>query len=127
GQITYFNNMSRNFYAGGHNEVFDELGKINVQGLEMSLLAKLFHNGSHKLNFHGNVTLLQSKVLNGKLVDKDLFSQVVHNSATASEYIDKVNTNRKAYEIYVSDGNAGEIVLTDQTISIVDFRNITKA
>ena len=30
GQLTYFNNTSRNFYAGGRNEVFEELGKINV-------------------------------------------------------------------------------------------------
>ena len=28
GQLTYFNNTSRNYYAGGRNEVFQELGKI---------------------------------------------------------------------------------------------------
>lgn len=127
GQITYFNNASRNFYAGGRNEVFEELGKINVQGLELSLNTELFNNGSHKLNFFGNMTLLDSKVIEGKLLDKDLFSQVVHNSATAEEFINKVNTNREAYDIYTSDGNGGEMLFTNPTLTTADFENITKS
>lgn len=41
GQLTYFNNTSRNFYAGGRNEVFRQLGKIHVQGLETALQSKV--------------------------------------------------------------------------------------
>tara|TARA_R110002051_G_scaffold138476_3_gene211214 strand:+ start:11420 stop:14059 length:2640 start_codon:yes stop_codon:yes gene_type:complete len=127
GQITYFNNASRNFYAGGRNEVFEELGKINVQGLEVSLNAELFNNGSNKLNFFGNITLLNSKIVEGKLLDKDLFSQVVHNSATAEEFINKINANREAYDIYSSDGNGGEMLFTNPTLTTADFQNITKS
>ncbi len=123
GQITYFNNTSRNFYAGGRNEVFEELGKINVQGLELSFTAELLR----RLNFFANVTVLHSKVLEGKLLDKDLFSQVVHSAATSGEFIDKVNANRGAYEIYVSDGNGGETLFTDPTLTTSDFQNITKS
>jgi len=127
GQITYFNNTSRNFYAGGRNEVFEELGKINVQGLEVSFNTELFKNDSHSLSFYGNLTILHSKVLEGKLLDKDLFSQVVHSSATRTEFIDKVNANRGAYELYVSDGTGGEMLLTEANITTDDFENITKS
>lgn len=127
GQITYFNNTSRNFYAGGRNEVFEELGKINVQGLEVSFNTELFKNYSHSLSFYGNLTILHSKVLEGKLLDKDLFSQVVHNSGTRTEFIDKVNANRGAYELYVSDGTGGEMLLTEANITTDDFDNITKS
>ncbi|MEP1258565.1 carboxypeptidase-like regulatory domain-containing protein [Algoriphagus sp.] len=115
GQLTYFNNTSRNFYAGGRNEVFQELGKINVQGLEAAVGAELFNINQHQLRLFGNINLMKSKVLEGRLVDKDLFSQVIHSTATQNEYIDKVNVNRSAYEVYVSDGSGGEVLLTDET------------
>lgn len=127
GQITYFNNTSRNFYAGGRNEVFEELGKINVQGLEFAFGAELFKINEHQLRFVGNVNVMQSKVLTGRLVDKDLFSQVIHSEATQNEYINKVNANRNAFEVYVSDGVGGETLLTDETIDQADFKNITKS
>ena len=127
GQLTYFNNTSRNFYAGGRNEVFEELGKINVQGLEVALGAELFNINQHQLRLFGNINVMQSKVLEGRLVDKDLFSQVIHSTATQNEYIDKVNANRSAYEVYVSNGSGGEVLLTDETIDQADFQNITKS
>jgi len=127
GQITYFNNTSRNFYAAGENEVFQELGKIKVQGLELALGAALFHKNGHQLRFLGNVNVMQSKVLAGRLVDKDLFSQVIHSTATQNEYINRVNANRSAFEVYVSDGAGGETLLTDETIDQIDFQNITKS
>ncbi|HAZ24791.1 MAG TPA: hypothetical protein DCY95_09290, partial [Algoriphagus sp.] len=116
-----------NFYAGGRNEVFEELGKINVQGLEVALGAELFNINQHQLRLFGNINVMQSKVLKGRLVDKDLFSQVIHSTATQNEYIDKVNDNRSAYEVYVSDGSGGEVLLTDKTIDPADFQNITKS
>jgi Fe(3+) dicitrate transport protein len=127
GQLTYFNNTSRNFYAGGRNEVFQELGKINVQGIEAALGIELLDNDQHRLRFIGNINLMGSKVLAGRLEDKDLFSQVVHSSATQNEYINKVNANRNAYEVYVSDGAGGETLLTDRTIESSSFQNITKS
>lgn len=126
GQLTYFHNASRNFYAGGRNEVFSELGKINVQGVEMAINAELFNKNGHQLHFLGNVTYMQSKVKEGRLEDKDLFSQVIHSTATQNEYINKVNANRDAFEIYVDEGG-GETLLTDTTIDAADFANITKS
>jgi Fe(3+) dicitrate transport protein len=82
GQLTYFNNTSRNFYAGGRNEVFQELGKIKVQGLDVALGVAIFDKNQHQLRLVGNLNLMRSKVLAGKLEDKDLFSQVIHSSAT---------------------------------------------
>ena len=127
GQLTYFNNTSRNFYAGGRNEVFDELGKINVQGLEVAVGVELFNKNQHRLRLFGNINIMQSKVLEGKLTDRDLFSQVIHSTATQNEYIDKVNANRNAFDVYVSDGSGGEVLLTDETIGQADFESITKS
>ncbi|MEZ4811407.1 MAG: TonB-dependent receptor [Allomuricauda sp.] len=127
GQLTYFHNASRNFYAGGRNEVFQELGKINVQGVELAFDAQLLNNNEHQLHLLTNVTYLKSKVKEGRLEDRDLFSQVVHNSATQTEYINKVNANRDAYEIYVDDGLGGETVLTDEVVEASDFPNITRS
>ena len=127
GQLTYFNNTSRNFYAGGRNEVFQELGKINVQGLEVALGVELLDKNQHQLRLFGNINLMRSKILTGKLEDKDLFSQVIHSSATQNEYLNTVNANRNAYEVYVSDGVGGETLLTDQTIEPSAFQDITKS
>lgn len=127
GQITYFNNTSRNFYAGGRNEVFEELGKINVQGLEFAVGAEIFNKNQHSFRLFGNINLMHSKILEGKLIDKDLFSQVIHSSATRSEYINKVNTNRNAFEVYVEDGSGGEMLLIDETIDQADFQSIIKS
>lgn len=127
GQLTYFNNTSRNFYAGGRNEVFEELGKINVQGLEAAFGADLFNRNHHQFRLYGNVNRMKSKVLKGRLVDNDLFSQVLHSTATQQEYIDKVNTNRDAFGVYVSNGSGGELLLTKETIELSDFQHITKS
>lgn len=127
GQLTYFNNHSRNFYAGGRNEVFEKLGEINVEGVEMAIASTLFKNQHQKLNWHLNLTWLRSKVLTGKLVDRDLFSQVIHNEATRSEYIQKVNDNREAFDIYVHDGMGGETLLAENQITMADFDNIAKS
>lgn len=126
GQFTYFHNASRNFYAGGRNEIFSQLGEINVQGLEMAINVSLLNTNGHQLHFLGNATLMKSKVISGKLEDKDLFSQVVHGTATQNEYIDKVNSNRDAFEVYVDDGS-GETLLTDETLDASQFSNITKS
>lgn len=127
GQLTYFNNTSRNFYAGGRNEVFTELGRIKIQGVELAMGAEIFRINDHQLRFTGNVNFMISKVLEGRLEDKDLFSQVIHSSATQSEYIDKVNTNPNAFEVFISDGAGGEIPFTGEVIDPSGFKNITKS
>ncbi len=126
GQLTYFHNASRNFYAGGRNEVFTELGRIEVQGIELAINAELLDTNGHQLHFLGNVTYMDSKVKAGKLEDRDLFSQVVHGSGTRNEYISKVNGNRAAYEVYVDNGG-GETLLTDETLDATQFDNITRS
>ncbi|WP_185094417.1 TonB-dependent receptor [Marivirga tractuosa] len=127
GQLAFFNNTSKNFYAGGRNEVFEELGEINVQGIEVAIGAEIFNKNQHSIRFFGNVNVMKSTVLKGELVDSDLFSQVIHSNATQNEYIEKVNANRNAFDIYVSDGSGGEVLLTDETIDQTDFQNITKS
>lgn len=127
GQLTYFNNTSRNFYAGGRNEVFEALGKINVQGIEVALGAEIFKIKQHQLRILGNINIMKSKVLEGRLVDTDLFSQVIHSTASQNEYIGKVNDHRNAFDVYVNDGSGAEVLLTDDIIDQSDFGNITKS
>src|SRR5690606_17038261 len=110
----------------GRNEVFTELGKINVQGLEMALDVKLFESPGQRLHFLGNLTLVHSKVKAGRLEDRDLFSQIVHGSATRAEFIDKVNAHRDAFELYVDRGS-GEVPFTGQTLDAADFDAITRS
>jgi len=124
GQLTYFNNTSCNFYAGGRNEVFRQLGKIHVQGLETALQSKVIEQNDFQLRLLANLTYMQSTVLSGQLEDRDLFSQVVHSSDTRQEYLAKVNANRNAFEVYV-EGTDGELaLLTDEVLSNSDFELI---
>ena len=127
GQMAYFNNTVSNFYAAGRNEVFVELGRINIQGIEVGLGAEVFRNPSHRLVFSGNATLLRTKVLSGKLDDRDLFGQVIHSTATEQEYIDRVNSNRDAYEIYVTNSAGEEVLFTGEVITRADFDKISRS
>lgn len=95
--------------------------------MEVAIGAELFNINQHRLSLFGNINVIQSRVLEGRLVDRDLFSQVIHSTATQNEYIDKVNTNRNAFDVYVSDGSGGEVLLTDETIDPSDFQNVTKS
>lgn len=124
GQVTYFNNHVRNFYAGGRNEVFIELGKIRIQGLETGLAYGILNTNLQSLRANMNLSLMQSHVISGALEDRDLFSQVSHNGQTRSEFISKVNADPSSYEIYADDGG-GEQQLSGP-ISATDFQNITK-
>lgn len=127
GQLTYFNNTSRNFYAAGEKEIFQQLGKVNVQGVELAFGAEIWRMDKHQLRFFGNVNYMKSKALEGKLQDNELFTRVIHSSATKQEFIDKVMANRNAYEVFISDGAGGEVLLTDEIVSLSDFDKITRA
>ncbi|MBY5957856.1 TonB-dependent receptor [Membranicola marinus] len=127
GQVTWFDITTRNFYAGGRNEIFEELGKINVRGVELAFGADLLRVNQHEFRLSGNVNFMKSSVLEGRLMDKDLFAQVIHSSATRQEYLDKVNANRSAFDIYASDGSNGEVLLTQNVIELSDFDQISKS
>ncbi len=126
GQITYFHNTTRNFYAGGRNEVFTTLGKINVQGLEISMQKSVLKRGDHRVDLSMNGSWMKSKVLSGQLEDRDLFSQVIHSNATMKEFINSVNTDRNGYEIYIRS-NDGETLLQEEQLDIEDFPLITRS
>lgn len=127
GQLTYFNNTVSNFYAGGRNEIFEELGKINIQGIELGVGALLYSTSQQKLKWYTNATFLQAHVVSGTLTDRDLFSQVIHNDETQQEYVDMVNSNRDAFQIYVEDNAGNEVLLTDEVIDVNDFGSISRS
>lgn len=127
GQAACFNNTVRNFYAGGENEVFQELGKINIQGVEAALMLEIFRARETGLRAFANVTLLRSEVLAGSVLDRDLFGQVVHSSASREEFIRRVNANRAAYELFITDASGKEALLTTGTLNEADFEKLTKS
>lgn len=126
GQITYFNNTISNFFAGGRHEIFTELGKINVNGLELGIQLELINKPNQKLTLYTNTTLLQTKILSGQLEDRDLFSEVIHNEATRKELIEKVNSNRSAYTIY-SLNDLGETTIINGSLNESNIPTVTNS
>ncbi|RMG56794.1 MAG: hypothetical protein D6722_25820, partial [Bacteroidetes bacterium] len=126
GQVAVFQNTVRNFYAGGRNEVFRELGRLRIQGLEAALEATLLEQGAHRLRLAANLTLLHTRVLAGQLEDRDLFSQVVHSTATRQEWVDKVNARRDAYELFVRDANGQEVPYPETVLTLEDVPNLSR-
>src|SRR5690606_13152778 len=118
----------RNFIAAGENELFMQPGRVQIRGFEAGVAAMLTSSTSpHSLRLSLNATMLTSEVLEGVLQDKDMFSAVVHNSATRQEFINRVNSNRQAYELYTRNNEGQEILLDATTITEADFGNISKA
>lgn len=127
GQFTYFNNTIRNFIAGGENEIFQEPGEMNVQGIESGLGINLISSpASHNLMLNINATFLHSKVLKGALVDRDVFGKVVHSSATRQEFLENVISNGNAYDIFTIDNMGNEVAIPKENISSSDFSRISK-
>ncbi|MFN8339695.1 MAG: TonB-dependent receptor [Saprospiraceae bacterium] len=105
---------------------FDKLGVINIQGLEATLKWDVLPAQSdHKFYIQPNITLLNSKVISGELVDRQLFSQIKHTTATKQEFVDKVNANPSAYNVYTKNA-AGQDVLMTAPIAVSDLDKITK-
>ncbi|MCB0570858.1 MAG: TonB-dependent receptor [Phaeodactylibacter sp.] len=127
GQAACFSNTVRNFYAGGENEVFQELGKINIQGVEAAIMVEIFTNKDVSLRAFANASLLRSKVLSGSVLDRDLFGQTVHSTASRQEFINRVNANRGAYQLYVTDAAGAETLLTAETLTEADFARLSKS
>src|SRR5690606_26076413 len=128
GQAAVFSNTVRNFIAAGENELFLEPGRVRIRGVEAGLGAMLTSSASpHGLRLTVNATMLTSEIVEGVLQDKDMFSTVVHNSATRKEFIDRVNDNRNAYELYTRNGQGQDVLLDATTIGEADFANFSKA
>lgn len=128
GQVTYFNNSVKNFVAAGENELFRKPGKVNIQGVESSLATSLTPNSSlHQVTLNLNATLMQTKVLEGAVEDRDLFGSIVHSQATKNEFIAKVNNNRNAFELYTINGQGNEVAITDAILVGTQFDNISRA
>src|SRR5690606_6514459 len=126
GQVALFSNTIRNFIAAGENELFQEAGKVRIQGFEAGLGANLLSATKHQLRLSVNATILSSEVLEGALVDKDMFDGVVHNSATRQEFLDNVNSNRQAYDVYVTNSSGDEVLLDVATLTETHFADITR-
>jgi Fe(3+) dicitrate transport protein len=126
GQLAIFNNRISNFYLAGWNEFFDKLGVINIRGFEGTFQWELLHQSiKHKLSLQTNLTLLDTRVISGELVDRHLFTQIKHTSATKKEFVDKVNANPGGYRVYSKNASGNEQLLA-APISISDLDFITK-
>jgi len=114
GQIAIFNNTIRNFYLAGWNEFFDKLGVIQVRGLEAALRYSVLSesNRDHKLYLQPNFSMMRSRVLSGEMIDRHLFSQVVHSQATRQEFVGNVNAAPNAYRITTMDDMGNRVLLT---------------
>lgn len=127
GQFALFNIQVSNFIAGGENEIFIEPGKVAINGLEGGVDVNLLNPSSkHRLKWNTNITLLSSKIKKGLLQDKDLFGPVIHSEATRNEFIQQVNSNRQAYQLY-TQGIGGEVLIEDAIINETTFSNISSA
>lgn len=125
GQIAVFNNSISNFYLAGWNEYFDKLAEINIRGFEAALRWEILpNNAKHSLNIQPNITYLQSRVLSGELHDRHLFTQVRHTAATRAEFIEKVNSNPAAYNVYINA--AGTEILLERPITEDDLSSVTR-
>jgi Fe(3+) dicitrate transport protein len=121
GQLSYFNDHIRNFYAAGRKEAFQSLGSVRIQGLELNFdleIMELTNVRSHHLDLGGSLTWLNSEITGGTLLDTDLL-KAKHNDATRAELIDKINAQRSGYVVY-----AGDEVL-EGALTIDDFDDIT--
>ncbi len=126
GQVAVFRNQISNFYLAGWNEFFDKLGTIQIKGVEATFRWEILPVvGEHRLSIQPNITLLSSKVLSGELVDRHLFTQIKHTTATKQEFVGKVNSNPNAYEIFIQSAD-GTVTNLKAPIHVEDLDKIVK-
>ncbi len=126
GQLAVYNNRIGNFYLAGWNEFFDKLATINIKGAEIALRIEVLPETSkHRLSILPNVTLLNTKVLSGELVDRQLFTLIKHTQATKQEMADKVNALPGGYALYVKDANGKEVQL-QTPVAVGDLDKVVK-
>jgi Fe(3+) dicitrate transport protein len=123
GQVAWFNNNIRNFYAAGRKEAFESLGAVNINGFEIAVstnLGQLIPAGKHKLKLTSSLTFLRSRIVGGRMADSDLL-KLNHTPETIQEMIDKINTERSGYNVYFAD----DVMITRQ-LTADDFPEIEK-
>lgn len=126
GQFTVYHNVVSNFYLGGWNEFFKTLGTIRLQGSEFALKWNFLPFASnHKLSLNTNLSILDTKVLSGEMVDEHLFTQIKHTAATKEEFVSKINANPNGYDVYAKGANGNDIIL-EKPISVDQVNSITK-
>lgn len=126
-QLTYFNNNVKNYYSAGRNEAFQTLGAVNINGIESSVnlyLHKLFNSENHEVVLNLAGTLMNGKILSGLLKDSDLL-KAKHTDATKAELINKINSERKGFDVYFSNV-AGQDSLVSNNLSLADFGKIKR-
>lgn len=123
GQFALFNNRISNFYLAGWNEFFDKLGVVNISGLEATFQWDIMPMGNkHKLSIQPNFTFLNTKVIEGELVDRHLFTQIKHTTTTKQEFVEKVNSNPEGHRVYVKNSSGNDQLLTAPIkVSDLDF------
>ncbi|MCH8902332.1 MAG: carboxypeptidase-like regulatory domain-containing protein [Bacteroidetes bacterium] len=115
-EVAVFNNHINNFYAAGRKEAFESLGSVRIRGTEIGFNIDPLRLGGvkdHALKLSGFITLMNSKILSGELVDKDLF-KTKHTNATKAELINMINAQRQGYDVYFEkDSLFGGIVTSE--------------
>ncbi|MBT5402937.1 MAG: TonB-dependent receptor plug domain-containing protein [Crocinitomicaceae bacterium] len=121
GQAAVFHNGIDNYYAAGRKEAFETLGAVSIQGIEFNAsydFGQLIKNGNHELIVGLAYTLMNSKILSGKLKDADLF-KAKHTEATKIELIDKINLERTGYSVFFAGDS-----LVNRNLNYTDFDQI---
>ncbi len=121
GQAAVFHNTIDNYYAAGRKEAFETLGAVSIQGIEFNAsydFGQLIKNGNHELIVGLAYTLMNSKILSGKLKDADLF-KAKHTEATKIELIDKINLERTGYSVFFAGDS-----LVNRNLNYTDFDQI---
>lgn len=122
GQASVFNMLIDNFYSPARSQAFQTLGSVRISGIELALsnnFANLFNSTRQGLQAGISVTLMQSQITGGTLTDKDLVTTITHSAATKEELINKINSDRDAFEVYLNDE------LYTGTVDITQFDQIT--
>jgi Fe(3+) dicitrate transport protein len=126
-QLNYFNNNIKNYYSAGRNEAFQTLGAVNINGVESSInlnLHKLMKSEKHQITLNLSGTIINSKILSGKMSDSDLL-KAKHTDETKSELIDKINSERVGYDVYFTGVNTTDS-LVSRELTVEDFSKIKR-
>jgi Fe(3+) dicitrate transport protein len=127
GQVAVFNMDITHFYSPARNQAFESLGRVRISGLECALnmnITKPFQSENHQVLIGAALTFMNSEITGGSLSDYDLFSTVVHSTATQEELINRINSQPEAYDIYI-DGLLYTGELTTDNFDQIDKVVIT--
>jgi Fe(3+) dicitrate transport protein len=127
GQVTYFDNRIQNYYSAGREEAFESLGSVRINGIETSIsvnLHKWYKSQKHLLTIGVSTSLMKGIILDGLLKDKDLL-KAKHTDATKKELIEKINGERKGYNVYFNGAKNSDSLITRE-LTPADFSSIKK-